>query len=107
MVLECSFVTKKADRRCAFEEVVFICRNTGCFLDDRLGRATDECAVVPRAGYVSRDDKESGRKAEAIHNRHGYAELINRSIIISERDCPVLAVLPFCHFRLTDLADGK
>src|SRR5215472_2594252 len=84
MVFECSLITKKADRRCAFEEVVFICWNTGRFLDDRFSRAPDERAVVPRAFYVSRDNKEGGRQAEAIHDRHGYAELINRSIIIGE-----------------------
>src|SRR3954454_3198759 len=107
MEIKGSFVTQKANRRCTFEEVVLVCRNASRFLDDRFRRPSDEGAVVPRAWNVCGDNEESGRKAEAVHDRHRYAKLIDRSVVIRERDCPVLAVLPFCNFRLADLADDE
>src|SRR5215469_10947125 len=107
MVIDRSFITQKADGRRAFEEIVLIGRNRGCFLDDCFRRAAHESAVEPRATNVPGNDEESGRKTKAIHDRHGYAELINRSIVVGERDSAALAILPLCNFRLIGLADPE
>src|SRR5215469_6839644 len=107
MVIDRSLITQEANSRRSFEEVVLIGRNSGCFLDDCFRRAAYESAVVPRATNVPSNDEESGWKTEAIHDRHGYAELINRSIVIGERDSAALAELPLCNFRLIGLADAK
>src|SRR5215470_292481 len=49
VVLKRSLVTQVADRRCPFEEVVPICENAVCFMDDGVRRATNERTVVLRA----------------------------------------------------------
>src|SRR5262245_17713089 len=107
MVLEPSFVSQKSDGRCAFEEVVLVCWKGGCFLNDRFRGATDKRAVILRAWNVSGNDEKCGRKAKAIHDRNSYSKLVNRSIIISERDGSALAILPSCDFRFADLTDGQ
>src|SRR5215469_1381911 len=107
MVIDRSFITQEANGRRSFEEIVLIGRNSGCFLDDCFRRAAYESAVVARATNVPGNDEESGWKTKPIHDRHGYAELINRSIVVGERDSAALAILPLCNFRLIGLADPK
>src|SRR5207248_11746809 len=107
MVLNRSLVSQKTDRRRAFEKIVLICRNIGCFCDDRLRWAANECAVVARAWDVSCDDEKSGRKTEIVHDRHCYAKLINRTVVIRERHCSIFPVLPFRNLCLTDLSGGE
>src|SRR5215475_5417448 len=107
MVIDRSFITQEANGRRSFEEIVLIGRDSGCFLDDCFRRATHESAVVPRSTNVAGNDEERSWKAEDVHDRHGYAELINRSIVIGERDSAALAVLPLCNFRLIGVADPK
>src|SRR5262249_16889852 len=107
MVIDRSFITQEANGRRALKEIVLIGRNSGRFPDDCFRWAAYESAVVAGTTNVPGNDEESGWKTEAIHDRHSYAELINRSIIIRERDSAAPAVLPLCNFRLIGLAHPK
>src|SRR5690348_12301961 len=104
MVVDRSFISQKSDGRCPLKEIVLIGRNSGCFFNDCLCGATYEGAMVSRTTDISGNDEKSGWKTEPIHDRHRYAELVNRSIVVGERDSAVFAVLPLCNFRLIGLA---